>query len=449
MGIFDTNYDVAVIGGGIAGSLAACAAGRTGARVLLVERFGYLGGTLTASGVGPMMTFHSGAERIIRGLPGELVDRLVAKGLSPGHIPDTTGYTFSVTPFDAEGLKHELELMVLESGARILYGAFLCGAEEREGRLLRADVAVKGGLRALSATTWVDASGDADLCALAGFPTVRHPRVQPATMTFRMVGVDTDAVRAFIKANPEEFPRLAGRTSLVDDASRLSIGGFVRTLEKARAQGEVSIRREDVLFFETATAGEVIVNTSRVSVQDPMDPDELSSLAIEGRRQVRELALFLRGRVAGFATARLSSSGPELGIRASRQIDGRYVLTGDDVLSCRRFDDAIAHSAYPVDIHNPDGEGTESRHLSAGSWYDIPYRCLLPRSARNVVAAGRCLSADFAAQAAVRTSPTAGAIGQAAGCAASLASRDGVDAADVDIEELKAVLRSQDARLFP
>ncbi len=447
MSIIDTDYDVAVIGGGIAGALAACAAGREGARVLLVERFGYLGGTLTSAGVGPMMTFHSGEEQVIRGLPGELVDRLAGKGLSTGHIVDTTGYTFSVTPFDAEGLKRELELMVLETGARILYGAFLCGAETRDGRITQAQVAAKGGIRSIRSSIWVDASGDADLCEFAGFPTVSPPRVQPASMIFKMVDVDIEEVRSYIKSNPEEFPRLAGRVALVDGSARLSIGGFVRTLKAARERGEVRADREDLLFFETPTEGEVIVNTSRLPILDPLDPEELSARATEGRRQAWELAEFLRKRVAGFQRSRLLQSGPELGIRASRQIDGLYTLTREDVLGCRRFADAIAHSAYPVDIHNPSGEGTESHHIHPGDWYDIPYRCLLPKGSKNVVAAGRCVSADFAAQAAIRTSPTAGAMGQAAGCAAALAAKDRCELSAVDVGELLVTLRRQGAWL--
>jgi len=441
-----TDHDVVVVGGGIAGSLAACAAARLGARVLLVERFGHLGGILVSGGVGPMMTFHCGKEQIIRGLPGELIDRLVGKGLSPGHIEDSTGYTYSVTPFDAEGMKQELEIMALDAGVELLYGALLCSVDATSGAIDSLTAATKGGLIAVQGSVYVDATGDADIA--------RHARsssepleLQPATMNFKMSGVDTAAIRKYVESNPGDFTDLKGRIELLGRAKRLSVCGFLGAVADGRASGDFEVRRDDLLFFETNTPGEVIVNTSRIAVRDPLDPEDLTRLAIEGRRQVRAIAAFLRERIPGFADARLVSSGPEIGIRNSRQIDGVYCLTAEDLLSSREMPDAIAHSAYPIDVHNSSDGGTLSRFLPEGRYYDIPYRSLVAARARNLLGAGRCISATFQAQAAVRVSPTAGATGQAAGTAAALCAARKKAVAEIDIAELRATLRSQGAWL--
>ncbi|TCL61778.1 FAD dependent oxidoreductase [Hydrogenispora ethanolica] len=443
------SYEVLIVGGGISGALAATAAARLGVRTLVVEQYGFLGGMLTAAGVGPMMTFHAGNKQVIQGLAAELVERLVSRGKSPGHLVDTTGYTDSVTPFDAEALKHELEMMVLESGAELLYHTMLAGATVAESAIQEITVCNKAGLSRLTAQVYIDATGDADLSAWAGvgFDKGRagDGLSQPMTMNLKLRNVDIPAVRDFIKAHPDEFPRLRGETALIERAPRLSIGGFVKTLQAARDRGEITFEREDLLFFETNLPGEVIVNTARILGCDGTDPWSLSQAEIEGRRQIRELAVFLKTRVPGFANAEIVGSGPAIGVRGSRQIRGLYTLTRQDVLECRPFPDVVAHSGYPLDIHSPDGAGTVSTHLPWGAYYGIPYRCLLNAQTVNLITVGRCISATFEAQAAIRTTPTAGAIGHAGGVAAALAVGQGCRPADLPVASLQAALESQGA----
>jgi hypothetical protein len=447
-GTYD-EYDVVVAGGGISGALAAIAASREGARTLLVEKGGCLGGTLVLCGVGPMMTFHCGEDQIIRGLPGELVERLVARGLSPGHIKDTTGYTYSVTPFDVEGMKQELEMMAVESRVKLLYGASIFGVEIEEGKILGLKFAAKSGVYAASGRVFVDATGDAEIAQRAGLPC-RLPRVmQPATMVFRMDGVDTEKLKGYVRGHMEEFPRLKGNAAILDAAPRFSLSGFIPSMAEARKRGEISVEREDLLIFESNSPGEYVVNTSRVFVENPTDPEDLTRLAVEGRKQARELAAFLIKRIPGFERSRLTWSGPEIGIRNSRQIDGVHVLSEEELLSSLEVEDAIAHSAYPIDIHNATDGGSTSRFLPDGKYYDIPYRCLLPRNAKNLIAAGRCVSATFAAEAAIRLSPTAGAIGQAAGTAAAIAAGEGLAMDRVEPTELRSRLRKAGAFLPP
>ena len=168
--ITHTQYDLVVVGGGIAGSMAAVAAGREGLRVLLIEEEGYLGGSLTACGTGPMMTFHAGETQVVRGLVDEMIQRLVQKGLSVGHIVDSTGYTYTVTPFDSEGMKRELELMCLEAGVQLLYHTSTVEAKVMDGRLATITCLCAGNLFTVQGAYFIDASGDADLIAMAGIP---------------------------------------------------------------------------------------------------------------------------------------------------------------------------------------------------------------------------------------------------------------------------------------
>lgn len=444
-------FDVVVMGGGISGSMAAIASARAGATTLLIEQYGFLGGMLTASGVGPMMTFHAGDQQVVQGIPGELIERLKAKGLSPGHLFDTTGYTYSVTPFDLEGMKVELETMVLEAKGQLLYHTMLAGVSTDQGRITGLTLCNKGGLSSLKARVYVDATGDADLSTWAGVEFSRgrpgDGLAQPMTMKLRFTGVDIAAVRRFIKEHPEEFPRLKGDTSIIDKAPRLSIGGFVKLFEKARQDGLINFPRDELLMFEANTPGEVIVNTTRLQGFDGTDPYSLSLAEVEGRRQAQELARLILAEVPGFRGAHLLFTGPFIGVRSSRQVRGCYTLTADDLLDCRPFPDVIARGGYPIDIHSPTGEDGTTRFLVKGAVYQIPFRCLVNPQIDNLITVGRSVSADFEAQAAIRVTPIAGAIGHAGGAAAALAIRLGCPPRDVPTADLQDLLRHQGAFL--
>ncbi len=467
--------DLVVAGLGISGSMAAIAAGRLGLKVLAFDYGAFPGGVLTSSGTGPMMTFHAGTLQVIRGLTGELVDRMVSKGWSPGHQPDSTGFTYTVTPFDHEGMKRELELMLAEAGVRILYHAMLDEVEVDEtgiGRITGGDggVGAKAGagsagggkIRGVSVMTksgklrfvapyFIDATGDAELAYRAGVPCeFGRPEdgfAQPMTMKLRLFGVDIAEVRRYMRENPDEFPLLRGRNEILDSAQRLSCLGFTSILRDAMEAGELSFGRETVLFFETNTPGEVIVNMSRILGKRSVDPWSLSDAETEGRVQAWELYEFFRKRVPGFSRAKMGFSGPCVGVRSSRQIVGMHKITVDELFARRRFPDLISHCGYPVDIHSPDGSGTEHRHFAYGAYYNVPLRSMLAKEIANLATTGRCICADFAAQASLRLSPHAGALGHAAGVAAAIASRSGTTFADADCAEIRRALRDQGAFL--
>ncbi len=438
-----------VVGGGIAGSMAATAAARGNLRTLLIEEEGYLGGSLTACGTGPMMTFHAGDKQVVRGLAQELIERLVKKGLSVGHIPDSTGYTYTVTPFDAEGMKRELDLMVTEAGAELLLHTAVIGAKAEGGRLKSVTAASCGTRLDAGARCFIDASGDADLMTLSGIPCEqgrdKDGKDQPMTMNMRMNRVDIDAVRALMDTDIDLFPILKPKAGRQHKAERLSCSGFQDIMRQGMRRGELTFDRDIVLFFETNTPGEVIVNMTRVNGENPVDPFSLTKAELEGRRQAWELYGFLRRHVPGFADAQLLYTGPRIGIRSSRRMKGLLRLGVRDILSAVKFEDGIAASGYPVDVHSPDGQETDSAFLAEGAYYTVPYRCLINDTLPNVLAAGRNISTEFEAHASTRTSPTCAALGHAAGCAAVLACQKDGDATRVDAQALRSLLRAQDA----
>ena len=306
------TWDVIVVGGGPGGVSAAVAAARTGARTLLIEQCGYLGGALTAMGVSPMMTFHAGGTQVVRGIPAEVVERLVARGWSPGHIEDPVGFASSVTPFAPEGLKIVLDEICEESGVAVLFHSTLidCVADDSLVRAIR--VTSKRGPMTLRARVFVDATGDADLAAAAGVPT-RQGRdgdgaTQPMTMNLKVYGVDSRALDEFQRLHPDQTYQ--GDGARVARSARSGISGAYRILAEARSRGDLSYEREAVLAFEGAVPGEFTINMSRIAGLDPTDPLDRSRAEVIGRRQTDETVRFLRAR-AGVRALPPHGHGPE------------------------------------------------------------------------------------------------------------------------------------------
>lgn len=452
--VYDTYYDVIVAGGGVSGAAAAISAARSGAKTLVLEQTGYLGGTLTSCGVGPMMTFFSGEKQVIKGIMQEIVERLIARGCSCGHVKDTTRYISYVTPFDAEGLKLVLDDMAWEAGCTVLFHTFAGSVAKTDDRIDGLTVCNKDGIHTVKANIYIDATGDGDLMTWAGEATVKgRPEdgaAQPLTMTMKFCNVETEKLKGYIKSHLEDFPRLKNNLDLVDTTEPFALAGFDRLFRKQKQKGELSIPREDVLMFETSRAGEYIVNTTRILGCDATDAISLSMAEREGRKQCEELAHFFKTYVPGFETALLEYTGPSVGIRGSRQLRGSYILSSTDILEGRIFDTVIAHSGYPIDIHSPDGEGTRTHYIGENggrTYYDIPYEIMVPRTVKNLLVTGRCASASFEAQASIRLTPSAGAMGQAAGIAAAMASGQNCSVGMVDVPLLQKALKEHGAYL--
>jgi hypothetical protein len=255
---------------------------------------------------------------------------------------------------------------------------------------------------------------------------------------FRLSHVDLDALAAYVRKHPDEL-RSSLKAHERSAPNLTAVAGLYALWRAAQADG-VDVPRELVSFFISPYPDEVTVNMTRVVDIDPLDPDDLTRAEIEARAQAMRLLKFFRERVPGFAGARIAATATQIGIRESRRIVGDYTLTAADVLAARTFDDAVARSAYPIDIHNPSGSGTTTHRLPAGAAYEIPYRCLLPAAVDDLLVAGRCISTSHEALASTRLTPTVMTLGQAAGTAAALSLFDGVTPRALDPQRLRARL---------
>lgn len=446
MTVSHKSYDVAVLGGGPAGIAAAISAARNGTRTILIERYGFLGGMSTIALVYPWMTFHSATgEQVIQGIAQEIVDRLIALQASPGHLRDTVGFVHTLTPYNPEVYKTLAHDMLQQAGVDVLLHATATDVITDGNRITNVRLHHKSGTTHLEAKVFIDATGDGDIAYMAGAPWEqgnKDHKVQPMTMKFRMRGVDLEKVKHYIQQHPSEF---YGK-SLISELDHLPLTGVMGFFSQWKA-ANLPIPRDGILFFTGPHADEVLVNVSRISGLDPTNIEDLTKAEIEGRKQVLLLETFFRDYIPGFDQASVSSVGTQVGVRETRRIIGHYVLNGEDVLDGRRFDDVIARSGYPIDIHNPEGRGVTANFIREGGAYDIPYRSIVPLHITNLLLAGRCISTTHEAQATTRLTPSCMAIGQAAGTAAALAVLHQCDTAKVPIPALQGRLIEGKAEL--
>jgi hypothetical protein len=422
------DVDVCVVGAGSAGSTAAIAAARTGATVLLLDRLPFLGGTSTAV-LDTFYGFFTPGERprkVVAGIADDVVSGLRALGPVVTR-PNTYGAGAGVT-YLAEHLKVVWERLATQAGARPLLHAMLQAADVRDGRVESILVATRGGLAGVRARVFVDASGDADLCAFAGFGFETAGELDPAqtlTTTFRMANVDLERRRSITKERLHELMRAAAASGEYDlprlDGSdhATPVEGMIATV-MTRLE---SVRRNDDGRIVNAT-----------------DPWFLTEAEIAGRRQALDYVRFLRENVPGYERASLVALATQIGVRETRRVYGDYRLTRDDVLSARRFDDDIGLCGAPIEDHRL-GADTDWHYLPEGSAVGIPYGTLLVRDAANVLVAGRCFSATHDAHASVRSMAQCMAMGQAAGTAAALAVAAAADPRDLDPGLLRDRLR--------
>jgi len=409
------TYDVIVAGGGLSGVAAAVAVAREGARVLIIEKYGFLGGMATAGLVSPFMPYwiwtgnwqYDYGKPVNMGLFRRILEELDKLG----------GLHANGTTFNEEILKLVLDRMVKEYGIDPLYHSLVTGVERRGSSLVGITVSNKSGSSQYYAKYFVDATGDADLSAMAGCE-IRIGRdedhqCQPMTLCFRIANVDRSKV----------------------DGRRVN-----EIYREAQKKGLIKNPREDVLTFPHMVEDVVHFNSTRIIQKCPVDAYDLTQAEMEAREQVYELYRFMKENIPGYENSQLLMSAPTIGVRESRRIVGEYTITQEDLVGVKKFEDSIARGTYQVDIHNPSGTGTHHIDIPYGEYYTIPYRALLPKGMDNLIVAGRPISSTHEAHSAYRIMPICTCIGEGAGTAVSIALKKGITFKQVPYEEIHRLL---------
>jgi FAD dependent oxidoreductase len=425
--------EVLVLGGGPAGIAAAASAAAAGRDVLLVERYGFLGGMGTAAGVtnfcGLHANVHGEMRRVVHGVADELLDRIDALGgLNQPHA--IFGRTLAQA-YDGAAYKCAADELLLARDVRLLFHTLAVGVAMRDsGQVDALLVETRSGRRAIRAQVLVDASGDGDLLAWAGAPWQKgddQGEMLYPTLMFRVAGVD-DARAG--EAWREVGPRMV----------------------EAQRSGRHRFARQGAILRPMKHAGEWRVNVTQIRnaqgrAMDGTDALQLSAGEVEGRRQVRDFFAFLREQMPGFENAYLLEIAPQVGIRETRRLIGRTVLEGEHVLGCADFDDSIGVNAWPLEQHVAGDVRWSWPAEGSRGFNQLPWRMLLPQRVHNLLVAGRCASMSAAAQSAARVSGGCFVMGEAAGLGAAMALQDARAVVDIDVTALQRKLQLQGAWL--
>ena len=420
------EYEIVVLGGGPAGIAAAAAAGAAGRRTLLIERYGFLGGMGTAAGVTNFCGLHANVHGEIRQVVHGIADDLLARiarlgGLNEPHL--IFGKT-KAQAYDTAAYKCAADDLLLAGKVEILFHALAAQVQKEDERIAALFVETKSGRVAVRGGIFIDCSGDGDLAAFAGAP-------------FEIGDGDGNLL----------YPTLMFRLNGVDPAAAGDAWATIpRIMEEAAKRG-VAFPRKGAIVRPQKHPAEWRVNVTQLKsgngrALDGSNAEDLTKGEIEGRRQATAFFDFLKHNVPGFADSYIVDIPPQIGIRETRRIGGRYRLTGDDVIACASFPDTIGVNGWPIEAHVagdvlwrwPDIPGSRG-------FNHLPYRMLLPRGVSNLLVAGRCASMTHEGQSAARVSGACFVMGEAAGMAAHLALADGRDPADISPQKLQEKLQ--------
>jgi hypothetical protein len=399
------EYDVIVAGGGPAGFGAAVAAGRSGAKTLLIERFNCLGGMWTSGLVNPLFDYENKG-----GIVQELVDRINSLGMNTLSGPEM--YTF-----DFETMKLLLDRMVLGAGVKMLLHTFIVDVVMEGDTICGVIVENKGGRGVYKAKIVIDCTGDGDVAARAGAPwNMGRPedgKTQPMTLMFKIGNLD------YVQTYPNPIrPKEYGTGSGTElfDLMDISIK------QKGVKDYEWNFIQPCILRLPGQHIG--VMQMTHMRGKSGLDPNELTEAEIEGRERVATAMADLKKYLQGFEHSQLEQTAAMIGVRETRRIKGLYELTQEDLGKGARFDDGFCICHFGVDIHQPDKNSQENDRVFHMKPYHIPYRSLVPLKVKNLLVAGRCISGDFIAHASYRVTGDCAAMGQAAGTAAGLCLED-------------------------
>ena len=449
--MFISQYDVVVVGGGPGGIPAAVAAARMGVSVLLIERSSILGG-MAVSGL-PLLGFIDRAgHSVLGGIAQEMVDELIK-------IDDGTIGHFrcpvhnSLTPVNAAWMRVVSFAMCEDAGVDVLLYRELTGVRVEDGRAAGVEVLARGQTMRFDCTVLIDATGDGCAADFAGASYQKGDEagaMQPPSLSFNVGGVDIPKVLEYIEKNPHtiDLPDTYGMRQTHEQffgSKGFAFTGFGELIQRAREAGEYDLPRDRIIFTTMPSKGEVLVNSTRALGVDMTDVESVIRGEFECHRQIKKLMKFFRKYAPGFENCFLASISPCLGGRESRKVWGLKTMTLKDVEALRIPDDTIALAGYNIDVHLP---GTDKLYLKpVDHAVGIPYGCLVSRDIRGLLMSGRCISVDSRAFGLTRIMGTCMAVGEAAGVAAALSIRAGIDPAELDVSALRETLVEKGAIL--
>ncbi len=418
------SYDVVVAGAGPAGICAAVAAARSGVNVALVERYGVLGGNLTAGYVGPILGMvGKGTMR------DEVMDLL--------GVPDNDMIGETGVAHDMERAKRVLAEFVARENIDVFLQTPIVDGILEDMSLKGLVVMTKEGMRIIEGKVTVDATGDGDVAHFAGAPVEKGREdglMQPVTLEFTLEGVDES--RAI---------------TCIGDVDDVKLNGerFLDYCARCAKQGLLPKNLAAVRLHPTVRPGQRQVNTTQYNGADATRVQDLFAAEVELRRQIEILVKFFRENLPGYEKCWCMASGDTLGVRETRRVQGEYVITAKELAAGKRFWDVVVHKAeFIVDIHNPAGAGQAEDKIQYVVPYDLPYRCFVPLKVENLLTAGRCISGTHRAHASYRVMSICMAMGEAAGTAAALCIKEGCTPRSLEVKKLQDVLTEKGVDLF-
>ncbi len=449
------KYDVVVIGGGPGGIPAAIAASRNGAKVLLVEKNGYLGGNLTI-GLPLLGYLDKDGNHVTAGIAQELVDELKKRNSCTDHY--RCPMHNSITLYDHEIFKVVAFEMCLNAGVEILLNTEIIDTDVENGKIKSVKLFGKGYHIEVEAVVFIDATGDGDMGYMAGATYNMGQKdtgaLQPPTLMFTLGNVDTDKTIDFIASDPEQM-RLCDTIECDFDKYNAEffrsnphhvMVGLRKLFLELKAKGELPVDRDTLIYIKSLIPGEVHINSTRHLGINGSDVLDLTRSEIEGHLQIPKLVETLKKYVPGFENCYITQIYPTMGIRETRRFSGIRELTEDKIMVGDIPADTVGLGSYIIDIHEGNGAGTIVKRIKP---YGIPYGCTVSKDIDNLMLSGRCASLDAVVMSSARVMPTCMAIGEAAGVGAAMAVKHNILPAQVDVNEVRSILRNANVILEP
>ncbi|ENQ8700522.1 FAD-dependent oxidoreductase [Vibrio harveyi] len=431
------EVEVLVIGGGPAGVAAAETAGRLGKNTWLIEKYGFCGGAAVAGLSGTICGMYMASddenaqpEQVVFGFTERFRQALENKGGVTA--PQRYGKTYTVT-HDPLMWREVADDFLEQANVKTLFHTSVTGVIMEGDTFKGVIIESNAGQSIILSKQIIDASGDAAVVARAGMDYYfgDNGRIQNPTMFFRFGGVDMDTYLDYYGNDTICPPKVT------------------ENILAANESGEYQLPRHKIWIFPTTRANELMVNATRLAGQDGrmlnvIDPEDFTEAEVFGRRQVREYARFLNNFVPGCERAFVVDTGVEVGIRQTRSIVGIETLTNEDVVNCRKREDGICRTPWPIELHSGD---KPKLHWLINDYYDIPFHTLVPVVGENIIVAGRCLSAEHEALASARVTAQCFELGHAAGVAAAQAIDTNTAIRDLNVAEIRATMIKNGSRL--